>query len=149
MLVGGVWADRLPRQWVMLTSDLVRGMSQAAGAALLLTGAAELWHLAVIAALHGAGAAFFVPASSGIVPDTVSAARLQQANALMGLSRHVFGVAGPALAGILVAAFGPGWVYAIDRKRLVPRPPACRWLDARAQELPRRPRRRLARAHGA
>jgi MFS family permease len=114
MLVGGVWADRLPRQWVMLTSDLVRGMSQAAGAALLLTGAAELWHLAVIAAVHGAGAAFFVPASSGIVPDTVSAARLQQANALMGLSRHVFGVAGPALAGILVAAFGPGWVYAID-----------------------------------
>src|SRR5687767_5575398 len=72
MLVGGVWADRLPRQWVMLTSDLVRGMSQAAGAALLLTGAAELWHLAVIAALHGAGVAFFVPASSGIVPDTVS-----------------------------------------------------------------------------
>jgi MFS family permease len=114
MLVGGVWADRLPRQWVMLTSDLVRGMSQAAGAALLLTGAAELWHLAVIAALHGAGAAFFVPASSGIVPDTVSPARLQQANALMGLSRHVFGVAGPALAGILVAAFGAGWVYAID-----------------------------------
>jgi MFS family permease len=114
MLVGGVWADRLPRQWVMLTSDLVRGVSQAAGAALLLTGAAELWHLAVIASVHGAGAAFFVPASSGIVPDTVSAPRLQQANALMGLSRHVFGVAGPALAGILVAAFGPGWVYAID-----------------------------------
>jgi len=114
MLVGGVWADRLPRQWVMLTSDLVRGMSQAAGAALLLTGAAELWHLAVIAAVHGAGAAFFVPAASGIVPDTVSPERLQQANALMALSRHVFGVAGPALAGILVAAFGPGWVYAID-----------------------------------
>jgi MFS family permease len=114
MLVGGVWADRLPRQWVMLTSDLVRGVSQAAGAALLLTGAAELWHLAVIAAVHGGAAAFFVPASNGLVPDTVSPERLQQANALMGLSRHVFGVAGPALAGVLVAAFGPGWVYAID-----------------------------------
>jgi MFS family permease len=114
MLVGGVWADRLPRQWVMLTSDLVRGTSQAAGAALLLTGTAELWHLAVIAAVHGGAAAFFVPASNGLVPDTVSPARLQQANALMGLSRHAFAVAGPALAGVLVAAFGPGWVYAID-----------------------------------
>jgi predicted MFS family arabinose efflux permease len=114
MLVGGVWADRLPRQYVMLASDLVRGAGQSIGAFLLLTGRAELWHLALIAAVHGAGAAFFVPASSGLVPDTVSAARLQQANALMGLSRHVFGVAGPALSGVLVAAFDPGWVYAID-----------------------------------
>lgn len=114
MLVGGVWADRLPRQWVMLSSDLVRGVSQAAGAALLLSGAAELWHLAVLAAIHGGAAAFFVPASSGLVPETVSAARLQQANALMTLSRHAFGVVGPALAGVIVAAFGPGWVYAVD-----------------------------------
>jgi MFS family permease len=114
MLVGGVWADRLPRQYVMLTADLVRGAGQSVGAFLLLTGRAELWQLAVIAAVHGAGAAFFVPASSGLVPDTVSPARLQQANALMGISRHVFGVAGPALSGVLVAAFGPGWVYAID-----------------------------------
>src|SRR5215218_637104 len=114
MLVGGVWADRLPRQYVMLTADLVRGAGQSVGAFLLLTGRAELWHLAVIAAVHGAGVAFFVPASSGLVPDTVSPARLQQANALMGISRHVFGVAGPALSGVLVAAFGPGWVYAID-----------------------------------
>ena len=114
MLVGGVWADRLPRQHVMVASDLVRGLSQAAGAFLLLSGVAELWHLAVIAAVHGAGAAFFVPAASGIVPETVTEPRLQQANALMGLSRHVLGVAGPVLAGLLVAAFGPGWVYAID-----------------------------------
>jgi MFS family permease len=114
MLVGGVWADRLPRQYVMLTADLVRGVGQSVGAFVLLTGRAELWQLAVIAAVHGAGAAFFVPASSGLVPDTVSPARLQQANALMGISRHVFGVAGPALSGVLVAAFGPGWVYAVD-----------------------------------
>ncbi len=114
MLVGGVWADRLPRQYVMLTADLVRGVGQSVGAFLLLTGRAELWHLALIAAIHGAGAAFFVPASSGLVPDTVSAGRLQQANALMALSRNIFAVAGPALSGVLVAAFGAGWVYAID-----------------------------------
>jgi MFS family permease len=114
MLVGGVWADRLPRQQVMIAADLVRGVGQAAGAFVLLTGVAELWQLALIAAIHGSGAAFFTPASSGLIPETVSAPRLQQANALIGISRNVFAVVGPALAGILVHAFGPGWVYAID-----------------------------------
>src|SRR5688500_11985694 len=101
MLVGGVWADRLPRQHVMIAADLVRGFGQAAGAFVLLTGVAELWQLALIAAVHGSGAAFFLPASTGLVPETVSAGRLQQANALVGLSRNVFAVAGPALAGLL------------------------------------------------
>ena len=41
MLVGGVWADRLPRQQVMIAADLVRGFAQAAGAFVLLTGVAE------------------------------------------------------------------------------------------------------------
>ena len=114
MLVGGVWADRLPRQQVMIAADLVRGFGQAAGAFVLLTGVAELWQLALIAAIHGSGAAFFLPASTGLVPETVTTARLQQANAMIALSRNVFAVAGPALAGVLVYAFGTGWVYAID-----------------------------------
>ncbi|MGH2932135.1 MAG: MFS transporter [Gaiellaceae bacterium] len=114
MLVGGVWADRLPRQHVMIAADLVRCVGQAAGAFVLLAGVAELWQLALIAAVHGAGAAFFTPAASGYVPEAVSPARLQQANALIGVSRNVFAIVGPALAGLLVHAFGPGWVYAID-----------------------------------
>lgn len=114
MLVGGVWADRVPRQHVMIAADLVRGVGQAGGAFVLLTGVAELWQLALIAAVHGSGAAFFLPASTGLVPETVTAPRLQQANALIGLSRNVFAVVGPALAGVIVHAFGPGWAYAID-----------------------------------
>jgi predicted MFS family arabinose efflux permease len=114
MLVGGVWADRLPRQHVMIAADLVRATGQAAGAFVLLAGVADLWQLALIAAIHGSGAAFFTPAASGLVPETVSAPRLQQANALIGVSRNVFAIVGPALAGLLVYAFGPGWVYAID-----------------------------------
>ena len=113
-LVGGVWADRLPRQNVMIAADLVRGVGQAAGAFVLLTGVAELWQLALIAAIHGSGAAFFTPAATGLIPETVSPPRLQQANALIGVSRNVFRVAGPALAGVLVYMYGPGWVYAID-----------------------------------
>src|SRR5919199_1841166 len=45
LLAGGVWADRLPRQLVMLGSDAIRGTCQTVIAVLLLTGHARLWHL--------------------------------------------------------------------------------------------------------
>jgi MFS family permease len=53
LLVGGVWADRLPRQLVMVASDVVRGGTQAVLAVLLLTGSAELWHLFVLQGVYG------------------------------------------------------------------------------------------------
>lgn len=114
LLVGGVVADRLPRQTIMLAADLLRTASQATVALLLLSGRAELWQLVVLFALFGAGDSFFSPASTGLVPETVRAERLQQANALMSLSRSVAWVAGPTLSGLIVAGPGPGWVFAID-----------------------------------
>src|SRR5215510_16019143 len=62
VLAGGVWADRLPRQMVMLVSDLIRGLVQATLAVLLLTGTAEVWQLAVGMAIYGTAQAFFQPA---------------------------------------------------------------------------------------
>ncbi len=114
VLVGGVWADRLPRNLVMLASDVVRGASQATVAVLLLTGVAELWHLILLAAVYGTAEAFFQPAATGLVPSTVSQGRLQQANALLGLSRSAGFVVGPALAGVIVAAGSPGAAFAVD-----------------------------------
>jgi MFS family permease len=113
-LVAGVWADRLPRQRVMLVSDLGRGLATAGIAVLLLTGRAEIWHLVVLAGVYGAAEAFFGPASQGLVPQTVTPARLQQANALMSLSRNVTGIAGPAAAGVVIALSSPGWAIAVD-----------------------------------
>ena len=52
-LAGGVWADRVGRRRVMLASDIVRAVSQAATAVLLLTGTAEVWMLAVLAVVYG------------------------------------------------------------------------------------------------
>ena len=53
LLVGGIWADRLPRNVVMVVSDVIGGAAQAAIAALLLTGTAEIWHLVVLSAIRG------------------------------------------------------------------------------------------------
>lgn len=114
VLVGGVVGDRLLRQRVMLASDLVRLATQAVAAALLLTHQAALWHLLVLFALHGAAQAFFNPAASGLVPQTVSPARLQQANALLDLSRNATGILGTLAAGALVALVGAGAAFAVD-----------------------------------
>jgi MFS family permease len=110
----GVWADRVPRQLLMLASDVGRGAAQAVLAFLLLTGRAEVWHLVVLAAVYGTAEAFFGPASQGLVPETVRPERLHQANAMMTLSRNVTGIAGPAAAGLVIAVSSTGWAIAVD-----------------------------------
>lgn len=114
LLVGGVWADRLPRNVVMLSTDGVRFASQGTLGLLLLTGNAEVWHFAVALVVDGAANAFFMPASAGIVPHTVRPERLQQANALLGVVTSSANVLGPAIAGLLVATAGTGWAFVID-----------------------------------
>ncbi|HEX4690663.1 MAG TPA: MFS transporter [Solirubrobacteraceae bacterium] len=114
VLVAGVWADRLPRQRLMLASDLGRGVVQAVTATLLISGRAEIWHLAVLAAAYGAFEAAFRPAAGGLLPQIVDGEHLQQANALMGLALNAGMVLGPALAGTLIALTGPGSAIAID-----------------------------------
>jgi MFS family permease len=114
VVVGGVWADRLSRRLVMISADLVRTVSQGLVAYLLVSGSAEIWHLAVAGAVGGGAQAFFGPASTALVPDTVRPERLQGANALVGMTGSAAELIGPALSGVLVAVVGPGWVFAID-----------------------------------
>jgi MFS family permease len=114
LLIGGVIADRLPRRRIMVTADLVRFAGQATMATLLISGHARIWELIVLQALHGGAAATFNPASTGLVPSIVTGGRLQQANALRGLAISIGDIAGPVLAGALVAAASPGWAIAVD-----------------------------------
>ena len=114
LLVAGVVADRLARKVVMIASDIARLAAQATMAALLIGGAAKLWQLVSLVFLYGLGDAFFRPTSTGFVPETVSRARLQQANALLVLTNSSFSILGPVVAGVLVASVGPGWALAAD-----------------------------------
>jgi predicted MFS family arabinose efflux permease len=113
-LVGGVWADRLERRRVMLTCDVLSAGIELGVFVLLLTDHMSVAGFALSSALFGASSAFFGPASTGLVAETVSGGRLQQANALIGMSISAADVAGPALAGVLVAVVGPAWVFAVD-----------------------------------
>jgi len=114
LLIGGVWADRLPRHVVMVTANVASGAIQAVVAALILTGHAQVWELAVLGFLNGASIAFFFPASSGIVPQTVPPELQQQANAALGMGLNTTNMVGAALGGLLVAATSPGWAIAAD-----------------------------------
>jgi len=113
-IAGGVFADRVGRREVMLVSDLVRAAVQAATATLILTGAAEVWMLIALSAVYGTASAVFMPALIGLIPQTVSASRLQEANALLALTRSVGNVVGPSIAGVVIALGGPGEAIALD-----------------------------------
>jgi MFS family permease len=114
MLAGGIWADRLPRNRVMVVSNIVSAMTQAVVAVLLFSGTAEVWQLAVLAAMNGTAGAFFFPASSGIVPQTVPEPLLQQANATLRLGLNGASIVGGALGGLVVGLTSPATGIAVD-----------------------------------
>src|SRR5438270_3712851 len=113
-LAAGVIADRLPRHVVLVAVASVQAIVQGVVAAMLLGGHATVLLLAVLAAVYGLADGFVIPAQNGLIPAVVSSARLQQANALLGLSRSILGFGAPALGGVLVAAGSPGSAILVD-----------------------------------
>jgi MFS family permease len=114
LLIGGVWADRLPRHKVMVATDLIRFALHALLAVLIFTGTVEIWHIALIEAAFGTAEAFFRPAYTGLVPQTVPEAEIQPAKAAFGTVETIAEFVGPALATALVLLVGPGSAFAID-----------------------------------
>lgn len=114
VLVGGVLADRLPRQKVMIVTDLVRGALHAVLALLIVTGTVRVWHMVVIGVLFSTAEAFFRPAYTGVVPQTVDEDGIQHAQALTGVSRELATLLSPALATALVLGVGGAAAFALD-----------------------------------
>jgi DHA3 family tetracycline resistance protein-like MFS transporter len=115
LLLGGVASDRLDRRRVMLAADLVRAAVIGLLGLLALTGRLQLSHLFLLATLYGFGAGFFGPAFDAIVPDLVPVDMLAQANSVDQILRPVaLRLAGPALGGWLIAAWGTGGAFLLD-----------------------------------
>jgi MFS family permease len=114
LLVGGVWADRVSRKALLVLGDVATGSAQAATAVLFLTHNATVWRVALLQMVFGVAGAFTRPASTGLIAQAVSHAHLQEANALLDLSRSTLRVVGPALGGLIVVAANPGWALAAD-----------------------------------
>jgi MFS family permease len=114
VLAAGVWADRFPRHVVLIVVAVVQGAAQAATGMLVLTGSATIPIIIVLQAIYGLAEGFYLPASTGLIPATISPGRLQEANALLGLSRNATRIVGPAIGGAIVAAGSPGSALLAD-----------------------------------
>lgn len=114
-LVGGVIADRIERRRIMVISDVVRLVTQLTAGVLLVSGHAEVWHLAALTALFGAADSFFAPAMGGLMPQTIDQPHhLQPANALRSMALSTGSIIGPAIGGVLVALAGEGTALIVD-----------------------------------
>jgi MFS family permease len=114
LLFGGVIADRLRRDVVLVGTSLAAAGTQAVVATLVITGSATIPLLVVLSVLNGAVAAVSLPAAAALVPETVPAALLRPANALLRLGLNGGSVVGASAGAGVVAVVGPGWGLVID-----------------------------------
>jgi MFS family permease len=142
--VGGVWADRLPRHRVMIVADVIRAILHAIVATSILLGGAGVAELIVVEAAFGAARAFFQPAYSGLLPQTIGEDLIQDARALTATSDSLAALVGPALGTALVLTVGAGIAFAIDAATfvlsaalLVPVRPRARGVPVAHEPLPR------------
>nr|WP_244304798.1 MFS transporter [Leucobacter viscericola] len=110
----GAVADRFERRHVLLVTQSLLMLFAAGLGALLITGQAELWHLYAFALGLGVVNAFDTTARQAFVSDLVGPANLSNAVALNSASFNSARLVGPAVAGVLIAVVGSGWVFMIN-----------------------------------
>jgi len=113
-LFGGVWADRLQPQRVMVASDLVRLLAAGAMAAMFFADGYRVVWLCALAAVSTGAASFFDPAFGALRPLLVPAEKRQAANATLSMLETGSQVAGPVLGGLTVAAFGASAGFTVN-----------------------------------
>jgi MFS family permease len=136
-LFGGVWADRLQPQRVMVVSDLVRLFGAAAMAVMFRSGGYHLILLCALAAISSGAGSFFSPAMTSLKPLLVPVDQRQRANATMSMLQTGSSVVGPALGGVTVAAFGAPAGFAINAASFLASMAAALLLRVRAERGPR------------
>ncbi len=107
----GHLTDRYPRRRILQITQLAWTALGLAMGALLLFGAAELWHVFVFMALFGTVNSFDAPARQAFVSDLVAPALVPNAVALNSASFNASRLLGPGAAGLLIAVFGAGPVF--------------------------------------
>jgi MFS family permease len=108
---GGALADRLPKRRLLMCTNGFMGLIAVVLGVLAVTGAAQVWHVYVLAFLLGVGAALDNPARTTFVAELVEPVDVPNAVGLNGASFHTARLIGPAAAGLLIAALGTGPVF--------------------------------------
>ena len=138
-LFGGVWADRLQPQHVMVVSDVIRFAATAGMAAMFATGGYHLVLLCALTVVSAGAGSFFSPAMTALKPTLVPAERRQSANATLSMLQTACGIAGPAAGGLTVAAFGAPAGFAANAVSFLASLVAAAMIRVRAERGPREP----------
>jgi len=113
-MVSGVVADALDRRKLMLVTQSAMALVAAALAFMTQRGLASVWPVYALAALGSAAGAFDGPARQSLIPNLVRREHLANAISLNTMMFQFASVAGPSMAGIVIASRGVGWVYALN-----------------------------------
>ncbi len=138
-------ADHLDRRKLLMVTQATMGALALGLGLLTLTGLVQLWHVYVFALLLGCVAAFDAPARQTFVSELVTEIDLQNAVALNSTSFNAARMIGPAVAGVLIAAVGTGWVFVINAASYVAVIGAMRMLRVHELHL----RQRAVRTRGS
>ena len=113
-LVAGVVTDRLDNRRTVIITQTVQMFFSAVLAVITLVGHVQLWEVYAIAALTGIAIVFDAPARQNLTFQMVGRDELPNAVALNSSLFNTARIFGPALAGVLIAAFGAGWCFALN-----------------------------------
>jgi MFS family permease len=114
MLYAGVIADRFPRRTLLMIAQVAMMILAFVLAALVFTGLVEPWHIVLLAFLTGIANAFEAPARISFVRELVDREHMSNAIAMNSTMFQAATVAGPAIAGVTYATFGPAWCFVIN-----------------------------------
>lgn len=112
MLIGGVWADRLPRKWIMISADTFRAFLCLI---LVFVSASNLplWAIGLLVFLMGLGDSFGAPAGTAIVPSLIPDHLLPAGNVAKAIVGKIGTIVGPGLGGVSIAVIGADWSFAV------------------------------------
>lgn len=134
----GSAADRCNRRKLLLLTQITMGLLAAGLGLLTISGSVRAWHVYVFAFLLGCAAAFDAPARQTFVSEMVGEKDLSNAVALNSANFNASRLIGPAIAGLIIAAVGPGWAFLINAASYIG--VIASLLAMRAGELHRRDR---------
>jgi MFS family permease len=136
MLFGGVAADRFKPQLVIVLGNLLIAVGEGTFGMLTLSHAINVPAMIGLELVTGTGMCLFWPASTALLPKIVPHDELQAANALSRLVMNGATMGGMAIAGITVAAVGPGWALSLCGFGMLGTVPLLASLKAKANERP-------------
>ncbi len=141
----GFTADHFDRRRVLIITQACMGLLALGLGILTISGHVELWHVYVFALLLGCVTAFDAPARQTFVSDLVAESELSNAVALNSTSFNAARMIGPAVAGLLIALIGSGWVFLLNAASYLAVIGSLLWL--RSAEMQRHTRAVRARGN--